>query len=168
MKQQVLAPSVEHRREPQLASQSLWIATQLQQRFRGRLEQKAIEKSLVLQHKRLQLVRQGEDNVEVSDRQDPLESRVDPCFAVGGLAFRTMAVPAGIVRDADEAASTARVDVASQRRSAALREVRYHPSLCRRHRMRSAIGRPVRAENVRDLDGWPRCGLDHCLRLLVQ
>ena len=66
---QGLAPGVEHRRDADFSAQMLGIAGKLLQGLGGSLEQQVVEAPLVHADQGIELMGQGEDDVEVGNRQ---------------------------------------------------------------------------------------------------
>ena len=70
MSEQILAPGMQNGEESDLRSQVFGISGYLEQGLGTGAEQEVIEDLLVLQRQWGELVRQGEDNVDVGDRQE--------------------------------------------------------------------------------------------------
>lgn len=66
MEQKVLPPRMQDAEETNLGSQMFGVARHFTKRFGYRAEQEVIERPLILQDESVQLVRQGEDDVEVT------------------------------------------------------------------------------------------------------
>jgi hypothetical protein len=69
MMEQVLTPGMQDRKKSNLCSQVTRIAGYLLQSLRTGAEQEVIEDLLVLQRQLGKLVRQGEDHVDIGNRQ---------------------------------------------------------------------------------------------------
>jgi hypothetical protein len=69
MEEQVLAPGVQDGGHANLGAQPLRIGRQLEERLGGCLEQQIVQHGGVAQHQWLEQSRQGEDHMEVSNRQ---------------------------------------------------------------------------------------------------
>src|SRR5665811_792611 len=81
-----------------------------------RQEQQRVQEALILQHERGKLVGDREDDMEVAERQQVAGSGGDPLVARVRLAFGAVAVPAGVVREAEiVAAAEALVAMAAER-----------------------------------------------------
>ena len=165
MKEQILSPGVQDRRDAHLCSEPLWIGCQRQERGRCRPEQQIVEQPLVVQYQRRQQGRQGEHDMKVADREQTLQAGFEPGGAFARLAFGAMAIPTGVVGDPCETTVGAGIDMAAQRRSAALGQAPQDADLLMRDRMPSLIGRAVGAQDVPDFQGCRRHG--SALRFLL-
>jgi hypothetical protein len=96
--------------------------------------------------------------VEVGDRQESLQARLQPVGALAGLALGAVAVAARVVGDAGEAAGVAAVDVPAQLGRAAGGQPAQDLGLVGRQRVTLAVGRPVAAQDVPDLPSGAREG----------
>ena len=123
------------------------------QRFGRRLEQDGIDRRLVLEGDFGGRRRQGEDDMEIRHRQQFGLPLGQPCRARRALAFRAMAVAAGVVGDADEAALGAALDMAAERGGAARFDRRHDAALdaAEMTGMGLAVSLAVAAEDVRHL-----------------
>jgi len=92
MGSQGLAPGVEQGRETDLGLEPL--ASQVQQRGGGGVEEQSVQRGGVLQDQRPQGLREGEDDVEAAHGQQGLALAFEPFLTSSVLAVRTMAVPA--------------------------------------------------------------------------
>ena len=99
----------------------------------------------------------------VVDRQQVGLPRFEPAASGARLALRAMPVTAGVVGDLQLRAGVAAQDVSPQRRAAALFDGGHHLQLPQTQMalLRLPPGRPVGAEDVRDLEG----GAPHRARL---
>ncbi len=95
MRLEVLAPGVEHAEEADVGAEVFGIGGDLQQGFGAGAEQQVVDNFLVLQRQPGQLVREGEDNMNVADRQQFLAARGDPLVTGVGLTLWAMPIPAG-------------------------------------------------------------------------
>jgi hypothetical protein len=94
MIEQGLAPSVQHRRKAELAAE--FVSPELEQSVARRLEQQPVKRALVEAHQRVELVRQGEDQMKVAHRQERLALFFQPLEGLLALASRAMPVAAGV------------------------------------------------------------------------
>lgn len=62
----------------------------------------------------MQLLRDGEDDVEVLDGEQILHPALEPLGLLEGLTLRAVAVPAGVVGDLPMPAAVAHLDVAAE------------------------------------------------------
>ena len=124
----------------------------------GCLEQEAIDSLLVPVSDLGNLCRQGEDKMEVLDRQQVLLLRRHPVTCGRSLAFGTMPVLAGIVGDVTMAAIVTGRHMPAERIGTAGFDRRHHLELGEADM--SGIGlspcRPMRTKNVSDLQLWTR------------
>jgi hypothetical protein len=155
MEQDVLSPGVQHGSETDFRSQMPGSGGNLLQGPGGGSEQDIKEDGLVTESQRIQFVRQGEDDMEVGNRQERGQSFFEPIVAGDALALGTMAIAAGMVRDALVTAGVALVQMSAEGGGAALDDVAHHLSLRGRRRIPAAILLAVRTENVGDLTGRP-------------
>jgi hypothetical protein len=88
------------------------------------LEQQVVNHRLVLERQAGDGLGQGEDNVEIDDRQELLLAGTDPAGAGQRLALGAMAVAAGVVGGALEAAVgiVTPLEMAAQSRGATQRQ----------------------------------------------
>ena len=95
---------------------------ELQQGLGHGPEEEVTDDSLVAQGERVELVRQGEDQMKVGDRQELGLPLLKPPGFGQRLAFRAMTIPAGVIGRAPEAAGVALLEVNRRvRRSGRLR-----------------------------------------------
>ena len=93
-----LVPGMKKGHEAEFAAQSVVrVRAELQQGFRHGLEQNVDCDFPVAENNRIQIVRDGEDVVEIFDRQHLALALFQPAFLGHGLALGAMAVAAGIV-----------------------------------------------------------------------
>jgi hypothetical protein len=84
MQQQVLSPGVQDADEADFGAPVFRIRCDFQQRLRTGSEQQVVKEAWVLQHQDVQLMRYGEDNVEIASIQK---------FALASLRLTLRAVP---------------------------------------------------------------------------
>ena len=94
-------------------------------RLGGGPEQQVVDDRLVLPGDVGDLGRQREDDVEVSDRQQVGLALGEPGARGGALALRTVAVATGVIGDPKVAAVVAAIDMAAERRGAAVLDRRH-------------------------------------------
>jgi hypothetical protein len=92
----ILAPGVEHAQKANFGSEMSGIGGDLQQSRGAGVEQEVVDNFLVLQRQPREFVRQGENDMDVADRQQFFASFGEPLVARISLALRTMAVAAGM------------------------------------------------------------------------
>jgi len=135
MMQQVLAPGVQHREDPDLCAETAGIGGNFLQRLGYGAEQQAVANPLVLQGQRRKRLRDRKDNVAVTNGKQFLGSFGEPLIPGDGLTLRTMPIPAGVICDDTTGAVIALLDVAAQGASTAGADVPQRFSLLRRERM---------------------------------
>src|SRR6266481_2674969 len=91
---EVLPPGMEHAEEPNIRSQVLGIASKFEQRSGAGAEEQIVEQPLVLEDESGELVRQGEDDVEVRHGQQLGGTRGQPPGTRVALAPGTVPVAA--------------------------------------------------------------------------
>jgi hypothetical protein len=103
--------------------------------------------------------REREDDVEVGHRQELGLALGEPLLCRCGLAFRAMAIPAGIVGDGRISAVLAARDMAAERRCAAALDRRHDLELAEAHMPGVGVTphRSEVAEDIRDFES----GTDH-------
>ena len=90
----VLSPGMEHAEEPDVGSQVLGIASKFEQRSGAGAEEQIIEQPLVLKDEGGELVRHGEDDVEVRYGQQLSRTRGQPLGARVALALGAVSATA--------------------------------------------------------------------------
>ena len=108
------APAVEHGGEADAGAEVPGIGGDGEQRLGRRAEQQIVDHRLVLIGDRGDLGRQGEDHVEVADRQQIGLAGGEPVLRRRALALGAMAVAAGVVGDPAVAAILAALDMAAE------------------------------------------------------
>ncbi len=106
-------PGVEHGSYADLGAEMLRIGGDRQHRLRRRPEQQIVDQRLVLEGDVGDLGRQGEDNVEVADRQQVGLALGEPGACGGALALGAVPVAAAVIGDAPMAAVLAGLDMAA-------------------------------------------------------
>ena len=150
-------PSVQHRRHTDLCAQMLRIGGDLDHGIGTRAHQQIVDCAFVLVGDVSDWLWQREDQMEVAHGQQFGFACSQPCFCGGGLALGTVAIAAGIVGDVLMCAVLTARDMATERRRAAPLDRGHHLQLRRVQMpgMVMAIGRPMGAEDIRDLQLCP-------------
>lgn len=117
---EILSPSVEHTQETDLCAKMLRIGGNLQQGRCAGAKQEVVDDPLVVQGQPRQLVGDGKDDVYVVDWQQFLAASGEPLVASVSLALWTVPGAAGVERDGLIATLAAAVQMAAERRSAAM------------------------------------------------
>jgi hypothetical protein len=120
------------------------------------MEEQVIKATLVVQDQRIENVGNGEDDVEVRDRKESVHTCFEPVGPLTGLAFGTVAIAAGIVRDAGESARIAAIDVSAPAGGAAGGQTAQNLGLIYGQWMTLAVRRPLLAQDVSDFPGGTR------------
>ena len=90
MKLQTLVPGMENAEEADLGPEVTRIARDLEESLGAGAKQQAVDQPLVLQRQRSQLMRQGEDNMDVGCRQQLAFAGLEPAYASRCLAAGTL------------------------------------------------------------------------------
>ena len=120
---QLLPPRVQYHQHPDPRSQVLGIGRHLQKGLLGALEEKPIHQLAVAQGQRAELVGQGEDDVEVRNRQELGLTFGQPRSPLAATALRTASVATGMIVVSHLATMIALADVPAQGVRAAERQV---------------------------------------------
>ena len=129
MQEQVLPPGVQDADETNLRTQSFGIGRHFEHGVRAGAEEQVIQNPGVAQTERVQLMRQGEYDVEVGNVEEFFFACGEPALASLRLTLRAVPVPAGVIRDGLMTALGALIDVAAQRRRAAAGDCPQHAQL---------------------------------------
>ena len=153
MVRQRRAPGVQHQGGADLGAQMPPIGGNGAQGFGSDVKQQAVQHGLVGIGNRADWGRQGEHHMVIVHRQQLGLTGFEPASRGACLALRTMPVAAGIVGNLDLLAGVAAQHMAAQCRSAALFNGRHDLALAQAQMSMLGLtpGRPVGAENIRDL-----------------
>ena len=123
----------------------------------GGLEEQVVDHGLVLEGDGGDRGRQGEDHVEVGDRQQVRLAIRKPGPGRRALALGAVAVAAGVIAHRQPLAAVTARDVAAELGGAAGLDGRHHLELAQAQvsGVRSAVGLAVGAQDVGHLQGWP-------------
>jgi hypothetical protein len=132
MMKQRLPPSVENSEKAELCAEMLRIGGDGAQGFGDGVEQDVVDRSLVVMGDGGDLLRHGEDDVEVWHCEELGSSVLEPLGTRQGLALWAVAIAARVVADALVAAGIALLDVAAKRGRATLLDRCHDATLCRR------------------------------------
>lgn len=151
--QQILSPSVQDGNKADLGTQMLGVARDGAQGFGGGSKQDVVDQRLVLVRDRRNLLRHGEDDVEILDRQQLGLPVLKPLSTHQRLTLGAMAIAATVEGDALVPTGIALLDVTTQRRSATLLNGTHDAALpaAQSRRMLRTIGRADQAKDVRHL-----------------
>ena len=126
----------------------------------GEREQQAVDPLGVVARQGDQVMRQGEDDVEVLDRQQLKLAGVDPGRSLTPAALGAVAVATAVVADLGVSAMVAFIDVATECRGPAFLDVRHGLVLLGGEDVRLPIVVAIGAEDIGDLEldvrrlGW--------------
>ena len=148
---QVLAPGMKDGGDSQGGLEV--VAAELQQGGRGAGKQERVEAGLVVLDERIQLVREGEDDVEVGDGQQVFDLLLQPVGAVEPLASRTMAIATGMRHEVLAAAVGTLILMAAQRGGVAGGDGAQHLPMMSRQTMRLRKVRQGGADNFAQGEG---------------
>ena len=156
MVHQGLAPGVQHGDEADSSAEMLRVGGDGPESSCGGSEQGAVDFALVLQCQRRQLCRQGEDDVEIGDRQQILAAVFQPLGALLRLALRAVAIAAGVVRYAYLTTGIASIDVAAELGGTTGCEIAHDalPGLRHPQARHATIGSGQGTDDVGDLERW--------------
>ncbi len=148
-------PGMEHGGDADADAEMLRVGGDRQHRLRRGLEQQVVDERLVLQGDVGDRGGDGEDDVEIADRQQVGLALGEPGARGGPLALRTMPVAAAVVGDAPMAAVLAGLDVTAERGGTAGLDRRHDLELGKAQvpGMGSPVGRAGRTEDVGDVEG---------------
>ena len=153
MVQERLVPGMKKGHEAEFAAESVVrVRAELQQGFRDGFVQNVDCDFPVAENNRIQIVRDGEHVVEIFDRKYLALSLFKPAFLRHGLAFGTMAIPAGIVERDFLSAIGAFLNAASEPFRAAADYVRDDFELGGRHLVDLKVVAYMLAEYVGDFE----------------
>src|SRR5262245_54584344 len=165
MEQEILSPRVENAKKADIGAQVFRIASNFQKGLGHSPEQEVVEFDLVLEYECLQFMRQRENDMEITRRQKLPLSRRDPSLTRLILAFRAMAISAGVVgNDLIATALRARIDMTAESRCATTSDSAYRFQLLKTELMTIDEVAAPRAKDVGHLHGGPRQG---CCFLLL-
>jgi len=105
---------MEHTEEADLRAKVTRIACDLEQRGSAGAEQQAVDQPLVLESKRSQFTREGEDGMDVASGQQLPFTLLEPADAGVALALRAVPVTARVIGDGSVSATRAAVAMAAK------------------------------------------------------
>jgi hypothetical protein len=136
---QILSPRVQNGQDTDLGAEVLGIGGDLQQGFRGGLEENSVDHPRILQGDGTDCFREREDHVKVLDGQQLRCSRIQPSGRSRSLALGTMTVATRVVSDPLVSALIACLDVPAQCRSAAANQIIEDTTLLGRKRISKLV-----------------------------
>ena len=123
---QALVPGMEHAEEADLGAEVPGIASDLEQGRGAGVEQQVINQPLVLQGKRGQFAREGEDDMHVAGGEQLALAGFEPAHTGVALASWAMPITARIVGDGGMSAAGALIAMSAQRSGAATGDGQQH------------------------------------------
>ena len=152
----VLPPGMQNTDDAYFCSEMFRIAGQFHEGFGNRTEKKIIHDLPVHGDQWIQLCGNGENHMEIINREKVFAAGLDPFFLGQSLAFGTVAVPAGVVRYYQVSAVVALVPVAAQGRCPAYLDGVHDPQMITGQLMVFSVNLAVLTENIRNFDtaGW--------------
>ena len=127
--QQVLPPRMQDRDKAKVSTKVFWISSNGAQCLGGGLEQDVVDHRLVLKRDGCNFLWDGEDHVEVFNRQTLSLAILKPLVTREGLALWAMASSAAVVGDAVVTAGITLLYVAAQCDGSALLDGAHHARL---------------------------------------
>ena len=168
MELEILSPGMQYSGYTRHRAKIFPVRTQLQYRFGSRLKQQCVQDALVTEKNRISFRRDSKNDMEIGNVQKMLPLSIDPLLFRNGLAFRAVAVAAGIVGDFCITTVVTSVYVCAQSGCPAI-----HNALCsfllnKIQRMAFRIGSHVGGKNILNLNTHcSQCG-QRDLRDLLQ
>jgi len=126
MEQKVLSPGVQDAQKTNLRSQVLRVGRDFQEGGRAGLKQEVIEYFRMVLAKWNQLMRDGEDHMEIGHAEHLSFAGGEPALARLRLALWAVPIAARVIRDGLMAASRTGIDMAAERRCAATGDSSQH------------------------------------------
>lgn len=157
MVHEVLSPGVEHSEEADLCAEMFWVGGNGAKRLGGSTEEDVVDDFLVLKRDRGYGVGHSKDYVEVVDLEKLRLASLKPSSPSQRLAFGTMPVSAGVVRNDSMSTAVAFVYVTTERSSPAVLDGAHSAMLRTRHRscVLFPILRTVLPEDIGHFQRWP-------------
>jgi hypothetical protein len=129
MQSQVLSPGMQNAEEADFGSEVLGVGRNFKHGLRAGAEEQIVEQPWIALAERVQLVGQGEDDVEVGYAEQILFAPCEPALASLGLALGTVPVATGVVGNCLVVATEAGVHMASERSRATCADGPQHVEL---------------------------------------
>ena len=114
MKKQVLPPGVKHGKKADFGAEMFGIGGDAPEGFRGGAKKDAVNHFLILPGNGSDAVRQGENYMEIRNRQKLCLMFFEPFSFGERLTLRAVPIPAGIVTDPAMAAIVALIDMTAE------------------------------------------------------
>src|SRR5712691_5211323 len=147
-----LAPRVEDGGDAEVAAEMTRVAAEARERGGRGLEQESVDQPGMALGEGVEGVREGEDDVEVRNREHLAAARGEPALGGHALAFRAVTVATRVVADAFRAAGRADGAVATERRRAAVSDGAQGAALSAAQRVGVLIRRAMGADDVGQFD----------------
>lgn len=146
-------PTVQHGRDADARVEMTWVGGDREHGLRRSSEQQVVDHRLVVEGDVGDLGGDGEDDVEIADRQQVGLAGGEPLARRGALALGTVPVPAAVIGDADMAAVLTAFDMTAECCGTAGLDRRHHLQLGQTDMpgMGRPPSRPGHTEDVGDL-----------------
>ncbi len=148
MELEILSPGMEHSGDTGSSTKIFPVRAQLQHDGGRGMKQQVVHGALLVAESRIQLSRNSKHNMEIGKIQQILPLLIDPFFFCKSLAFWTMSVPAGIVRNPCVTTGIAGIHMRTQGRSPAGNDVFRRFPLRRTQQMILSIGSQMSGKNI--------------------
>jgi hypothetical protein len=148
---EVLTPGVQNAGNPYRCTEMFRIICEFLDRLGDRTKEKIVHDPLVHRYQGIEFRWDGENHMEVFDGQQILTACLDPSLFPQSLAFRTVPVPAGVIRYLKMAAVVALVLMAAKGSGSAYLDGAHDPQMITGQLMGFSIRRTVLTEDVRHL-----------------
>ena len=161
MEAQLARPGVKHHRDAELTAETFWIAGEREEGLRRAREEHVEDRGARALRHGAQLGGQREDDVEVVDRQEPLEALVNPSRLRERLALGAVPIAARVVGRLLVPARRAHVEVAAEHGGPASLDVAQCGALLGAQHATLHERLAMRAHDVRELDCRDACAGAH-------
>ena len=148
MGEKVLSPGVQEREAADFGAEMLRISGERQKGFGSGTKQQPVDGAAILECQWSQLVREGENDVEVLNVENLLLTGLEPRGTCSSLTLRAMSVTAGVVGADDVTTLVALFGVATENRRPALHEVGQDTTLLLRGAVAFQKSRTVLANDI--------------------
>lgn len=152
MELEILPPGMQYGGYTGSRSQIFPVCAQFQHNGGRGLKQQVVHGVLLAPENRIQLSRNRENSMEIGNIQQILPLFIDPFLFRKGLAFGTVPVPAGIVRNPCVPTGITGIHMRTQGRSPAGNDVFRRFPLRRTHQMLLSISRQMSGKNILNLN----------------
>src|SRR5262245_30753274 len=152
MLRQILPPRVQNRGDADRAAEMPRVSPEGEQRVGGGTKEKRVDHARIALGEGIERMREGEDDVEVRNRQEVGLAGGEPALLCGGLALRAVAIATGVIGDARRATAVTRLLMSAERGGAASLNRVERPALDGGQAVRATIRLAVGTHDVRELE----------------